>query len=269
MMAFLLMLGNTLLMAFREIRRNTMRSTLTTLGIIIGVGAVIALVTLGQGATQKVTSDVASIGVNMLTLSPGAERRGPGAQVQAAPLTLEDATAIEREISLVAAVAPSSGRGTLVVYGNLNWNTTVTGTTNDYYVVRALKIAAGRQFSDMELQGGSPVCVLGATVVRELFGHQDPLGASIRVGKVSCQVIGTIESKGSSTFGMDQDDFILMPLLAFQRRLSGNRNISSIAISAVSENDTEKVKEQVTALMRERRRVAFSAADDFNVRDMK
>lgn len=269
MMAFLLMLGNTLLMASREIRRNKLRSTLTTLGIIIGVAAVIALVTLGQGATEKVTSDVANMGVNMLTLSPGAERRGPGMQMQAAPLTIEDAQAIERDISSIASVAPYSSRGVLAVFGNTNWNTSVTGTTNDYFDVRALKIATGRMFSDVELQGGLPVCVLGATVVKELFGRQDPIGSSIRLGKVSCQVIGTVESKGQSTFGMDQDDFILMPLSSFQRRVSGNNNISSIAMSAVSEDATEKAKEQVTALMRERRRVAFGQADDFNIRDMK
>jgi len=269
MMALALMLGNTLLMALREIRRNKLRSTLTTLGIIIGVAAVIALVTLGQGATEKVTSDVASMGVNMLTLLPGAERRGPGMQVQAAPLTIDDAEAIERELSAVAAVAPSSSRGVLAVYGNTSWNTSATGTTNSYFEVRALKIASGRMFSDVEQQGGLAVCVLGATVQRELFGHQDPLGASIRLGKVTCHVIGTVQAKGTSTFGMDQDDFILMPLSAFQRRLAGNTNVSAIAVSAVSEDDTDRAKDQIVSLMRERRRIAFGQADDFNVRDMK
>lgn len=265
----LLMLGSTLLMALREVRRNTLRSVLTTLGIVIGVGAVIALVTLGQGATEKVTADVSSMGVNMLTLSPGAERRGGGAPVSSTPLTLEDAQAIGREIAAVAAVAPSSQRSVLAVYANKSWNTTVTGSTNDYFVVRGLQLSSGRTFSDVEVQGGTPACLLGATTARELFGRQDPLGASIRVGTVSCQVIGLVASKGQSAFGQDQDDFILMPLAAFQRRIAGNTRISSIAISAVSESATAKAKTQIEMLMRERRKLAPGQTDDFQVRDMK
>jgi putative ABC transport system permease protein len=256
-------------MAFREIRRNTMRSILTTLGIVIGVGAVIALVTLGQGATEKVTGDIANMGVNMLTLTPGVERRGAGGTRSGAqPLGLDDAQAIEREVSAVSAVAPSSSRGVLAVYGNSNWNTQVTGVTGAYFDVRSLKVSTGRAFSDAELQGGTPVCVLGATVHRELFGRQDPVGASIRAGKVSCQVIGILESKGQSTFGMDQDDFILMPLSAFQRRVAGNKDVGAIAVSAVSETETAKAKLQIEMLMRERRKIAPGEADNFSVRDM-
>src|SRR4051794_34890100 len=175
-----LMIGNTLLMALREIRRNTLRSSLTALGIIIGVGAVIALVTLGEGATQKVTADISSMGVNMLTVFPGADRRGP-TSATAAPFKLEDARAIARDVSAVARVAPSASRSVLAVYANKNWNSTATGTTNDYFAVRAVELDGGRLFAEAELAGALPVCVLGATVVRELFGHQDPLGASIRL----------------------------------------------------------------------------------------
>jgi putative ABC transport system permease protein len=266
--ATLMMVASTLLMAFREIRRNTMRSILTTLGIVIGVGAVIALVTLGQGATDKVTADIARMGVNMLTLQPGAERRG-GPGVQAPPLTLEDAQAIENEVSVVAAVAPSASRGVLAVYANRNWSTQVTGSTNAFFEVRGLKLTSGRTFSDAEVQSGTPSCVLGSTVHRELFGRQDPLGAWIRAGKLSCQIIGVLESKGQSTFGQDQDDFILVPLATFQRRLAGNRNVGSIAVSAISELATSKAKQQIEELMRERRRMAPGQADDFTVRDMK
>ncbi len=263
-----LMIGNTLLMAFREIRRNTLRSSLTALGIVIGVGAVIALVTLGEGATQKVTADISGMGVNMLTIFPGAERRGPTSGT-AAPLTLDDARAIEREVSSVAAVAPSSGRAVLSVYANKNWNTMVTGTTNAYFVVRGIDIARGRTFSDAELQGGMPACVLGTTVEKELFGRQDPLGAQIRVGRVSCLVIGVTVPKGQSTFGMDQDDFILMPLPSFQRRIAGNNNVGAIGVSAIDPAHTTKAKQQISALMRERRRVAPGQADDFSVRDTR
>ncbi len=264
----LLMIGSTLLMAMREIRRNVMRSVLTTLGIVIGVGAVIMLVTLGQGATDKVTADIAKMGVNMLTVVPGAERRG-GASAAATPLKMDDARAIKREIAGVNAVAPSAGRGSLVVFANKNWSTTITGVTNDYFVVRDLHIDQGRIFSDTEVQGGVPSCVIGATVVKELFGRQDPLGAAIRVGKLSCHVVGTCESKGQNTFGMDQDDFVLMPLLAFQRRIAGNVDIGAISLSAASESVMGKVKEQLSALMRERRHLPEGAPDDFQVRDMK
>ena len=263
-----LTVGNTLLMALREIRRNTLRSSLTTLGIVIGVAAVIALMTLGDGASRRVTSEISGMGVNMLSVTPGAHRRGP-TQGSAQPLTLADADAIARSISTVAAVAPSASSASLAVYANKNWNTLVTGTTNAYFSVRALKLEDGRMFADAELTGGLPTCVLGATVRRELFGRQDPLGASIRVGRVSCRVIGTIVSKGQSTFGMDQDDFILMPLGAFQRRVAGSDNVGAIAVSAVSESAITRTKNQLLGLMRQRRRIAEGQSDDFEVRDTR
>jgi putative ABC transport system permease protein len=262
------MLVSTFFMALRELRRNVMRSVLTTLGIVIGVGAVIALVTLGEGATRKVTSDISNMGVNMLTVSPGADRRG-GASVSAGPLTLDDARAIGQEIDAVAAVAPSSSRGVLAIYGSKNWNTQATGTTNEYFTVRGLTIQSGRTFSDVELSGGTPVCLLGATVARELFGYGDPLGAVVRVGRASCRIIGTVAPKGQSTFGMDQDDFVLMPLRALQRRIAGNTDVGNIAVSAVSETAIARAKSQIEVLMRERRRIAPGQLDDFSVRDMQ
>jgi putative ABC transport system permease protein len=268
MSAYSLMVANTLLMAVREIRRNTLRSSLTTLGIVIGVAAVISLMTLGDGATTRVTAEISNMGVNMLTVTPGAFRRGP-TQVTAPPLTLDDVRAIERGVSAVSRVAPSVSRETLAVYENRNWNTLATGSTNAYFDVRALTIESGREFSDVELSGGVPACVLGATPKRELFGHQDPLGALIRVGRVSCRVVGTVVSKGQSTFGMDQDDFILMPLPAFQRRILGTQDVTAIAVSASDETAITRAKNQLMALMRERRRVLDGQADDFQVRDTR
>jgi len=268
MAAALLMLGNTLQMALREVRRNTMRSGLTTLGIVIGVAAVIALVTLGEGASRKVKNDISSMGVNMLTLYPGAMRRGPTSSA-AEPLSLADAMAIESEVSEIGAVAPAASRNLLAVFGNRNWNTSVQGVTNAYFEVRNLEIQGGRTFSDAELAGGTPVCILGATVQRELFGREDPLGSAVRLGRLSCTVVGVTRGKGSSTFGNDQDDFVLLPLAVFQRRIAGNNDIGTIAISAVSEDATKKVQAQIEALMRERRRIAPGQADDFTVNDMK
>lgn len=268
MSSFWLMLGNTVLMAFREIRRNTLRSFLTMLGIVIGVAAVIALVTLGEGATAKVTAEVSNMGVNMLTLTPGAQRRGPS-NVGAAPLTLDDARALARDVPLLAAVAPIASRAVLAVYANRSFNTSVIGTTNAYFEVRNTQVASGRSFADVELAGGQPVCVIGDTVRRELFGADSPLGASIRLGRVSCLVIGVTAAKGQSTFGTDQDDYILMPLSAFQRRIAGDNDVSAITVSAVHESQTSRAKEQIELLMRERRRVGEGQASDFSVRDTR
>jgi putative ABC transport system permease protein len=261
------MLGNTLHMALREVRRNTLRSGLTTLGIVIGVAAVIALVTLGEGASRKVKNDITSMGVNMLTLYPGVMRRGPTSSA-AEPLSLADAIAIESEVSEISGVAPAASRNLLAVFGNKNWNTSVQGVTNAYVEVRNLEIQTGRTFSDAELAGGTPVCVLGATVQRELFGREDALGSAVRLGRLSCTVVGVTRSKGSSTFGNDQDDFVLLPLAVFQRRIAGNNDITTIYVSAAPGRSTALVQSQIEALVRERRRVTNPAEDDFTVRDM-
>ena len=262
------MIWTTIVMAIREIRRNTMRSVLTTLGIVIGVGSVIAMVTLGRAASAKITADIASMGTNLLIVTPGAERRGP-TSASAAALKVEDARAIAREVSAVAKVAPTASRPTLVVYGNKNWSSAVTGTSNDYLAVRQFTVAKGQGFSDAQAQGGAPVCILGETIRKELFGQQDALGAAIRVGNVSCTVIGVLAPKGQSTFGMDQDDFLLMPLAAFQRRIAGSTDVNAIFVSATSDKHTTKAKQQIEILMRERRRIAPGQAADFAVQDMK
>jgi putative ABC transport system permease protein len=262
------MVWSTFLMALREIRRNTMRSILTMLGVVIGVGAVIALVTIGQATTQKVTADIGRLGNNLLIVSTGASRRG-GASVAAAPLTVSDADAIAGEVNGVAAVAPSAGSNALVVNGNRNTRVSINGSTNDYFMVRGYEMAQGRTFTDAELQGGQAVCVLGATTKQELFGGTDPIDALVRIDKVSCQVIGILVAKGTSGFGQDQDDLLVMPLKAFQRRVSGNRDISTIFVSAAEGRSTALVKAQIEALLRQRRRIARGADDNFNVRDMK
>jgi len=259
---------STLLMAMREIRRNTLRSSLTTLGIVIGVAAVIALVTLGEGATQKVTAEVSSIGVNMLTVMPGANRRGPSSG-SAAPLKLDDARAVVRDVRGVRSVAPSASRGVLAVYANKNWNTVATGTTNAYFDVRGLVLAAGRSFTEQETQAAQPVCVIGDTVRRELFGHQDPVGAVIRIARLSCRVVGLVKARGQSTFGTDMDDYVLMPLNTFQRRIAGSVDVHAISISAENEGAIERVKTQIRALMRERRHVLTGQSDDFSVFDTR
>lgn len=263
-----MIITSTLIMAVREIRRNTMRSILTALGIVIGVAAVISLVTIGEATSRKVTSDITQLGTNLLIVSPGSDRRGPVA-VSATALTSADAAAIAAEVTAASSVAPSVSVNALVVHGNSNHNTVITGSTNAYFGVRNYAIARGRSFSDAELQGGSATCVLGATVARELFRHQDPVGTSLRVERLSCKVIGVLAAKGSGTLGGDQDDLIVMPLLAVQRRMSGSTDLGSIFISAVNENATRRAKAQIENLLRQRRRIQPGQADDFSVQDMK
>ncbi len=264
------MLWETIFLAMHAIRRNMLRSSLTVLGIVIGVAAVITLVTMGNGATAQITSEISSLGSNMLFVRPGQGGHGPGGAHAASPMfKAADADAIRRDIAGLAAVAPTASTATQAIYGNENWSTSVIGSTNAYFKVREWKIDTGRQFTPGEERAGKAVCVLGATVKKELFGAQDPLGASIRLKKLSCQVIGTLRSKGQTTFGTDQDDFVLVPLRLLQRRLSGNNDVSGIFISARDGVSTRKVKEDIVRLMRQRRHIGHGQDDDFRVRDMK
>ena len=262
------MIWNAFLLALREIRRNVLRSSLTILGIVIGVAAVITMVTIGGGATAQVSQQIASLGSNLLILRPG-QHRGMGQRVAATPFKDEDVEAITREISAVAAVAPSSSQSSTAVFGNNNWSTSVIGVDNRYFTVRNWTVAEGRMFGGSELRAGRAVCLLGATVRKELFGNLPPIGSSIRLGKMSCQVIGLLEAKGQSTMGRDQDDIILIPLRTFQRRIAGNQEISLIQISVRDGIATEKAQADIERLMRERRRISPAEDDDFQVRDMK
>ncbi len=261
---------NAILLALREIRRNVLRSSLTILGIVIGVAAVITMVTIGEGATAQVQADIQKLGTNLLQVFRGQGFGGPGgARSTAAPFTLEDVRAIEEEISGVRAVAPSANTMAQAIYGNENWSTQVTGTSDKFIDVRDWPLALGRNFSESELRAGAAVCLLGETVRQELFGEQDPLGASIRLQKLSCQVIGVLTPKGQSGFGQNQDDIVLVPLRTLQRRMAGNADVGAILVSAREGVSTEKVQADIERLLRERRRIRNGADDDFNVRDLK
>jgi putative ABC transport system permease protein len=262
------MLWDTILLAMREIRRNVMRSFLTILGIVIGVASVITMVTLGGGATVQVTNQIASLGSNLLMVTPG-RRMGPGQAPSAAPFRAKDAEAIARDIRSVAAVAPISMQSATAIVGNENWSTSVTGTDNQYFKIRNWTMKSGRQFSDSELRAGASVCVVGNTVCQKLFGGLDPLGSRIRLKKMSFQVIGVLEAKGQSSMGTDQDDVVVLPLRTLQRRLSGNQYVSLIQVSVRDGESTEKAQRDIERLMRERRHISPSADDDFSVMDMK
>ena len=261
------MIGNAFFLALREIRSNLMRSMLTTLGIIIGVGAVIMMVTLGNGATQSITATIASTGRNLLILSPG--QRRPGTLTVAAMFQIADATAMKRDVGGLAAVAPVTTSTAAAVLGNHSRSTNIYGTTNDFFTAREWKIDQGRQFNASEDNSGKSVCIIGLTVSKELFGAQDPVGQRMRLGKISCEVIGVLESKGKSTFGQDQDDLAVMPIRAVQRRLTGNNDVTMVWISVQSAEMIDHAKAEIVKLMRERRRIGNSDDDDFQISDMK
>ena len=264
------MLWNSFLLALREIRRNLLRSFLTILGIVIGVSAVITMVTLGNGATQAVKNQVSSLGSNLLQVRPGQRMMGPPGGGGGSPsFKLEDAAAIRNQITGLSAVSPQVSASATVVSMANNWSTIVTGTNNDFFTAGNWKLASGRTFSAGEESAGQTVCVIGATIKKELYGTQQPLGESLRVKNFSCQIIGILEAKGQASMGRDQDDTVIMPIRAVQRRLAGNQDVSTLQVSVTNEKDIDRVKTELISLLRERRHLDDSEDDNFNVMDTR
>ena len=263
------MLYETLKLSIRTILRNALRSILTVLGIVIGVAAVIVMVTLGQGTTAQVTSDVAKLGSNILMVRPGQAGFGPASlSADNKDFTVKDVDAVESQVTGVAVAAPIVSRGATAIYGSLNHAQQVTGTDNRYFIARDWTIAEGREFTDGEIQAGSAVCILGATTSKALFEGGNPVGETIRIKRVSCPVIGVLEAKGSSGFGQDQDDIVVMPLKAVQRRIVGRPDISMIYVSVDSAYPTATVQASIEDLLRERRGIGVGDRDNFSVQDM-
>ena len=261
------MILNALVLAVRAIRRNLLRSSLTVLGIVIGVAAVITMVTIGKGATARVTADISSLGANLLILRPG--QRVGMSRTEAPQFKLADAEAIAREVHSVTTVAPTASRAMSVVSGNQSWLTSIYGIDNRYFGVGNWTLANGRSFSTGELRGGAAVCLLGETVRKNLFATRDPVGDNVRFGKVSCQVIGLLQGKGQTTTGMDQDDIVLTPMRTYWRRVAGNQDVTSMQISARDGVPTPTALRDITRLMRERRHIAPHEDDDFMVMDLQ
>jgi putative ABC transport system permease protein len=261
------MLWNTILLALKEIRRHLMRSVLTVLGIVIGVAAVITMVTLGSGATRLVSDQIASLGSNLLMVVPG-QRLGPGAG-GAPSFKLADAEAIRAQIGSLEAVAPAARKSVTAVYMAENWSTVVAGSTADFFRAGNWKLAAGRTFTEAEERAGKAVCVIGETVRRKLFHQQNPVGADMRLKEFACPVIGLLAPKGQSAMGTDQDDVIVMPLRAVQRRLTGSQDVAGLLVSVKAGASIDRAKEQISALMRERRHIAANEDDDFLVLDTR
>ena len=264
------MLLNALLLALRAIRRNLMRSFLTVLGVVIGVAAVITMVTLGNGATRMVSDQISGLGSNLLILRPG-QQLGPGRDSAGAPnFKLADVEAIQTQIPALKAVAPLVGSKVTLVAGNQNWQSQVSGTSNAYFTAGNWRIAAGRQFEEDEEAAGKAVCIIGDTVRKQLFPRGSPLGDELRVKNFTCEIIGVLQAKGQGAMGQDQDDTVLMPIRTAQRRLTGNvTDVSTLMLSMRDGIVADPVMEQIRKLMRERRKLPENADDDFHVMDTK
>ena len=262
------MLLNTLLLALRSIRRNLMRSFLTVLGIVIGVSAVITMVTLGNGATLAIQNQISGLGTNLLQVRPG-QRMGPGGGTGAPACKDTDADMIAQQIGGILAVAPEARAAATAVVGGRNWTTSVIGSTNAWLETGNWTVRTGRVFTDAELRAGAAVCLIGETVRRELFGTADAVGGQLRVKAFSCEVVGVLASKGQGAFGNDQDDTVLVPLRTLQRRVTGNTRVNTLLVSMKDGSDPERVKASLTQLLRELRKLSDSDEDNFNVLDTK
>lgn len=260
-------------LALRALARNKLRAALTVLGILIGVAAVVAMTALGEGAKAKVTSQMQSLGANMVVVFPGASSNAgaKGATGSAATLTEDDAEAIKRECPSVKEVAAASGAAAQVVYEDQNYATRVNGTTSDYLKVRSWNVARGRPWTDADERVAARVCILGSTVVGHLFGAVDPVDKVIRVGKMPCRVVGVLEEKGQSSFGSDQDDVILVPMKTFTGRISSKprRTVDVILASATDATTTKRAESQIRALLTQRHHIGPDREPDFKVHNLQ
>ena len=259
---------NILRLALRALARNKMRSLLTMLGIIIGVGAVIATVSIGQGAQYLVQQGIQNMGTNAVFIAAGSNRPG-GARLgfwAVKSLTIDDLNAILREVPLIREAAPAVVSRAQIVYQNQNWNTGITGTTPNYFEIRNWAVESGTVFSQDEVDMAANVCVLGTTVANILFEKENPIGQTVRIGNLPFRVVGVLESKGQSVMGTDQDDVIFAPYTTVQKKISGITWIQFMNASAVTQEASLAAVPQITALLRERHRIRPGEDDDFFVR---
>jgi putative ABC transport system permease protein len=260
---------NILLSAFRALQRNKMRSFLTMLGIIIGVGAVIAMLAIGQGAEYSVKEQIAALGTNVLMVYPGAQQQAGvrTAAGSAITLTEEDALAIARECPAVQYVSPGAFAGGQVIAGNMNWSTQIQGVGTDYLEIRQWQIEYGNFFTDQDVKSAAKVCVLGKTVADNLFPESSPVEQTVRVRNVPFKVVGVLMKKGQNASGQDQDDLILAPYTTVIRRLSHWPNLRSILVSATSSKDISVAQTQISDLLRMRHKIQPYEPEDFTIRN--
>jgi putative ABC transport system permease protein len=257
---------NTIIIAIRALRRNKLRSMLTALGIIIGVGAVIATVSIGNGAKSQVEAQVASLGQNIITVFPGSMTTGGmrGGFGSASSLTVEDAEAIQREVSGIVAVGPQISDRQQVLANGLNWNTSITGQSPDFLSIRNWTLAEGSMFTEQDIRSAGKVAVIGQTIAEQLFPGSDPIGQSVRIRNIPFTILGVLNKKGFNTFGQDQDDVILIPYTTAMRRVTRRDRLQQIIIQAASANQMALIQEDITSLLMQRR---AGRDQDFTVRN--
>jgi putative ABC transport system permease protein len=261
------MFGTTFILAIRSILRHKLRSILTALGIIIGVAAVVTMVTLGKATTAAVQQQISALGTNILQIRPGQGFGRGGGGPRPPDFKEEDVTAIRRQITGVTAVAPQAQSTATVIYNGANWSTTINGTTNDYFKVQPWPLVEGRYWNNTEEQAGKAVCIIGNTIRTNLFHGGAAVGDRIRVNGVSCDVIGIVSTRGQAGFGGDQDDVIIMPIKQVQRRFTGTRDIRLMLVGTDPDYDSAQVQSSITDLLRQRRNITGGKDDDFNIFD--
>ena len=260
----------TMKIALRALARNKLRSALTMLGIIIGVGAVIAMVGIGNGAQKEVQNRIAAMGTNLLYVSAGSVNVGGTHLGAGATQTLvsSDVTAILNEAPAVANAAPVSSASTQLVFGNQNWATTVTGTEPQYFDIRDWAFSKGDTFSEDDVRRAANVAVIGETVRQNLFGNGNPVGQTIRAGNLPFTVVGVLTAKGTSGMGGDQDDGIYVPITTLQKKITGQDWLRNIMVSAKSQAESYAAQDQITAILRDRHRLRAGDPDDFSIRNL-
>ncbi len=264
-------LSTTGALALRALARNSLRSLLTTLGIVIGVAAVILMQAMGEGASARISAEISSLGSNMMVILPGGrDHSGFNGSMRSAPMfTRGDVDAIHRECGAVRRVAAVSSRSMRVVAGERNENTSLVGITPEYFDIRDWHTVRGRDLDEEDVRQSTKNCVIGHTVATELFAGEDPLGAELRLHDLNCRIVGSLAPKGISTLGQDQDNLVLIPHSTFSRRITGDAHVGMIMASAVSEASADEAKAEIETLLRQRRRILRDEIDDFNVRDMR
>lgn len=262
-------LNATFRIALRALRRNRLRSFLTALGVIIGVGAVIAMVALGEGAQRAIERQMEQFGTNVLMIFAGSAGTGgrQGGMGSLPTLTLDDAKAIEKEVSSVSLVTATVRTQVVAVYGNQNWTTSAFGVTPEFAAVRQWAVAAGRFINQTDMEGEARVCLLGQTVAENLFGSADPVGETIRIKNLPMKVIGVLAKKGTTISGSDADDVLYLPLPVAMKRIQGTTRLGSIQVQARGAEDLPLAEEQITALLRQRHGVVAGEPPDFVIRN--
>jgi putative ABC transport system permease protein len=269
--SFLLRPALTALIALRALRRNKLRTGLTALGIIIGVGSVVAMVALGNGAQARIESEVASLGQNLLTVFAGSRRSGGvnSGLGSASAITLADADAIGREVTDVVAVSPEVSTSAQVIANGRNWSTSIIGESPDYLRIRDWKLAAGAMFTERDVRGAAKVAVIGPKTASELFGPLNPVGQTVRVKNMPFVIIGLLESKGAGMGGQNQDDRIIIPFATAMKRITGERFLRSVNAQVVNASRMQAAQQQITGLLRQRHQLSVGKEDDFNIFNQK